>query len=277
MSSKRQQTGKGRKVLGSVLIAVCAAFVAYFMAVLIYRLATVSVEKYWSFVRRFFAEFGIMCLLSLPAFDVRFGIFSWTQNKLSKIFGIILRVLSCIICAIFLALGVTVVATGAKTGDRPVDNVCVLGLAIDKKDVLPHDLELRLDRALEYKADHPDLLFIVTGGNSEDPYYSEAAYMSRYLEAHGFDASVGGLIVESNAKTTVENFKYTSTHIDKEKTLGVITNDLHIFRSTAIAKKQGFTSIVRIPAPSEPFQYCENVMWEMICSFFQILKGEMAL
>ena len=274
MKSQRKKISGARKVVGYVLLFLCAAFIVYCAAVMVYRLTTVFEAKRWSVITRFLAEFGITSLLSLPALDLRFGIFSWARNRALKVSGMILRTVSCLVAALFLALGAAIVITGEQTGTEPVENVCVLGLAIDGEN-LPKDLEHRLDRALEYKSEHPEARFIVTGGNSEDPYYSEAAYMSRYLSEHGFDGEVGELIVESNARTTVENFKYTSEYVDKTEPLAVITNKHHMFRATGIAKKQGF-SVVAIPAKAEPAYYPENVMWEMICSFFQILKGNIA-
>lgn len=272
---KEKKISKTRKIVGYTLLLVCAVFFIYCAAVLIYRLATVSDGRKWYFTTRFLAEFGILSVLSLPALDVCFGIFSWEKNRLLKTSGIIFRIVSCAICAIFIALGSAIVITGTITDIASVENVCVLGLAIDNKDRLPRDLERRLDKALEYRSDHPDKTFVVTGGNSEDPYYTEAAYMSRYLEEHGFDDS-DKLVPEPNAKTTVENFTYTAELIDKEKPLGVITSDVHMFRATCIAKKQGYASVIKIPAPSEPWLYSENVMWESICAFFSTLGGKLA-
>ena len=275
MKTKRR-IGKGRKIVGNVLIVVCAVLIAYFAAVMAYRLAAVVDAKKWSVVRRFLLEFAIMCAVALPAVDIRFGIFSWRKNRGLKAAGITVRCLSCAVCAVFIALGAAIVITGIQTDDKPVKNVCVLGLAIDSDKVSP-DLAHRLDRALEYKTEHPDLPFIVTGGNSEDPYYSEAGYMQRYLVDHGFDTAAGPLIMESNAKTTVQNFEYVSEIVNKEEPLGVITSDVHMFRATHIAKQQGYTSIVRIPAYSSPITYPEHVIWEGVCAFPQILSGEIAL
>ena len=275
MKKRPKGIGKTRRIVGYVLLAVCAVLTLYFMAVMVYRLATVVDAKKMSAFTRFMGEFGIMCLLSLPAADVAFDIFSWKKNKKIKVVGIITRVVSCLICLAFVTLGAAVVVTGTIKDEDPVENVCVLGLAI-QSDELPKDLIHRLDTALTYKSDHPDVDFIVTGGNSEDPYYSEAEQMRRYLIANGFDTDSGALIAEANAKTTVENFKYTSEIIDKEKPLGVVTSNLHMFRATGIAKKQGYTSLVKIPAPSEPLLYCENAMWEAICSFFLTIGGKIA-
>ena len=275
MKKRTCKVGKVRRIVGDILLFLCAVFLIYCAGVMIYRFATVLPNKIWPAARRFFAEFGIMCLIALPACDIRFGLFAWKKNRAVKAIGIVTRILSYLICAAFVTLGAAVVITGTIKDDKPVEGVIVLGLSIDG-DKMAKDLEHRLDTALAYKSDHPDTPFIVTGGNSEDPYYSEAGYMSRYLQEKGFDTSSGELIAETNAKTTVENFKYSSAFVDKEKPVGVVTSDLHMFRATGIAKKQGYTDIVRIPAPSEPFLYGENVIWEAICSFFQILKGNLA-
>ena len=272
MKESTQKITKVRKIVAYVLLAICAVFTLYFAAVMFYRVATVVDVKRWPAIRRFFAEFGFMCLLSLPALDIGFGIFSWMKKKTTKIAGIVTRILICTICTLFIALASTVAITGAITDTQTVDNVCVLGLSIDT-DELPVDLVHRLNRAVEYREEHEGITFITTGGNSEDPYYSEAAQMERYLIGKGF--SEDEVIAETNAKTTVENFKYTSEIVDKEQPLGVITNNYHIFRASKIAKKQGYTSIVRIPAPAEPLFYCENVMWDSICSFFQTLAGKL--
>ena len=46
-------------------------------------------------------------------------------------------------------------------------------------------LQDRLDTALDYLEDHPDLTVIVTGGKGDDEHLSEAQAMFDYLVAHG--------------------------------------------------------------------------------------------
>lgn len=276
MKSQSRKIGKNRKIVSYVLLFICFAFILYCAAVMIYRLSTVTEAKRFSAVTRFLAEFGITCLLSVPALDLRFGFFSWKKNRAAEIFGVALRVLSCGICIVFVALCAAVVITGMITDDKDVNDVCVLGLAIDGEEMHP-DLINRLDRAAEYGDAHPNVCFIATGGNSDDPYYSEAEQMARYLEAKGIRKDTGKLVTETQARTTVENFMYLAEIIDKTAPLGVVTSNVHMFRATSIAKKQGYTDLIKIPARSVPVLYPENVMWEMICSFFEILGGEMTL
>lgn len=275
MEKNSQTISKGRKIVGSVLLLLCAAVLLWCAAVMIYRLATVVEAKRMGAVTRFLGELGILFLVFLPVLDLRFGVFTWRRNKAARAVGITLRVIACGFCAIYIALVLAVTITGTIRDDDPVDAVCVLGLAIDKED-LSEDLVHRLDTALEYKAAHPDVAFIVTGGNSDDPEATEAAQMARYLIEHGFDTESGALIREDQAKTTVENFEYSAAFVDKNASVGVVTSNCHIFRATHIAKKQGYTSLVKIPAPSEPLLYPENVVWEGVCCIFETLRGHMA-
>ena len=274
MEKQKKPISKTRRIVGDILLAICAAFLLYFLAVMIYRLATVVEAKRMDAVTRFLSEFGFMCLLSLPAFDVRFKLFSWNKNKGTKIAGTMLRIVSCAICVLFVMLGCAIIITGATYDKKEVDSVCVLGLSIERDEVST-DLAYRLDRAIEYNEEHPGALYITTGGNSDDPYYSEAEYMVRYLREKGFDVPDDKLIAETNAKTTVENFKYTAEIVDKTEPLAVITNNYHMFRATKIAKKEGYTAIVKVPAKSEPILYLENIMRETVVAVFQTLAGEL--
>lgn len=272
--SEKQTISKSRKIIGCVLLSICAAFLIYFAVVMIYRLATVTDGKRVSAFTRFLAEFGFLALLSIPAFDICFGIFTWKRNRVATVVGYVFRTLACAVCVLFVVLGSAIMITGAINDSKPTNNVVVLGLAIDG-DELPKDLVHRLEKAIEYKNANPDVRLVATGGNSEDPELSEAAYMVRYLKEHGI-ADDDKLIAETNAKTTVENFKYSAEFLNREDAVGVITNDYHIFRATKIAKKQGYTNIIKIPAKSEPALYLENAMWEAICSIFETFRGNMS-
>jgi len=280
MKGNVQKIGKARRIVGIILLSLCAALLLYCAAVMVYRMATVSAAKRLSAFTRFLAEFGILCLVSFPAFDLAFGIFSWGPKKAAKAVGLVLRVLSCVLCAVFVALGLTVAVTAGIRDGGSVEAVCILGNAIDG-DKMSDDLVYRLDTALAYHDEHPDALLIVTGGNTgtnkDDAYYSEAGYMARYLIEHGVDDNPDALVREPNAMTTVENFVYVAEIVDKEAPLAVVTTNHHMFRASHLAKKQGYTSIVKIPAPTNPLLFGEGVVWETVCSFFSILQGKMAL
>lgn len=68
-------------------------------------------------------------------------------------------------------------------------------------------LQDRLNTALDYLKDHPELTVVVTGGKGDDEHLSEAQAMFDYLVARGVNADQ--IIMEDRATTTWENVLYT--------------------------------------------------------------------
>lgn len=72
----------------------------------------------------------------------------------------------------------------------------------------------RLDKALEYLGDHPDMKIIVTGGKGDDEHVSEAQGMYDYLTAHGVDG--GNIYMEDQSRNTWQNVSYTFQLMERE-------------------------------------------------------------
>ena len=68
-------------------------------------------------------------------------------------------------------------------------------------------LQDRLDKALDYLEDHPDLTIVVSGGQGPDEPVSEARCMYDYLTEHGVDGAQ--ILMEDQSHNTVENLRYT--------------------------------------------------------------------
>lgn len=68
-------------------------------------------------------------------------------------------------------------------------------------------LQDRLDKALEYLADHPDMTVVVTGGKGDDEHVSEARCMRDYLVEHGFPSEQ--ILMEDRSRNTWQNINYT--------------------------------------------------------------------
>ena len=62
-------------------------------------------------------------------------------------------------------------------------------------------LQDRLDKALDYLEDHPDLTIVVAGGQGDDEHVSEAQCMYDYLTGHGVDG--GQILLEDVLKERV--------------------------------------------------------------------------
>ena len=65
----------------------------------------------------------------------------------------------------------------------------------------------RLDTALDYLEEHPDMKVVVTGGQGSDEPVTEAQCMYDYLTEHGVEGE--NIILEDRASNTWENIKYT--------------------------------------------------------------------
>ena len=68
-------------------------------------------------------------------------------------------------------------------------------------------LQDRLDAALDYLKDHPDMEIVVTGGKGDDEHQSEAQCMYDYLTAHGVEGEI--IVLEDQSRNTWQNVNYT--------------------------------------------------------------------
>lgn len=65
----------------------------------------------------------------------------------------------------------------------------------------------RLDTALDYLEDHPDMTVVVTGGKGDDEHISEAQCMYNYLTEHGVNGE--NIYMEDQSRNTWQNANYT--------------------------------------------------------------------
>ena len=61
----------------------------------------------------------------------------------------------------------------------------------------------RLDTALAYWEEHPDIRIVVSGGQGDDEHISEAKCMYDYLTAHGVDGA--NILMEDSSHNTCQN------------------------------------------------------------------------
>lgn len=94
-------------------------------------------------------------------------------------------------------------------------------------------LQDRLDKALDYLGDHPDVTIVVSGGQGPDEHITEAQAMYDYLVAHGVDEEQ--ILLEEESHNTLQNLKYTMELLAAEGydvTAGtvVVSNGFHLAR-----------------------------------------------
>lgn len=104
----------------------------------------------------------------------------------------------------------------------------------------------RTRRALQYLEENPETKAVLSGGQGEGEDISGAQAMCNYLVEHGIDRE--RLILEGRSTSTTENLKFSLEIIGLDHSVGVVTNNFHVFRGTAIGKKCGCKEIYPIPS-----------------------------
>ena len=90
--------------------------------------------------------------------------------------------------------------TARTGGERTVMVIFGCQVRKDGPSVLLRD---RLDTALEYWAEHPDIHIVVSGGKGDAEHESEAQCMYDYLTAHGVEGE--NILMESRSVNTYQN------------------------------------------------------------------------
>lgn len=98
-------------------------------------------------------------------------------------------------------------------------------------------LQDRLDTALDYLADHPDMTVVVTGGKGDDEHISEAQCMYDYLTAHGVPGEK--ILMEDQSRNTWQNIQNTQALLRERFDSGeieptgkylLVSSDFHLVR-----------------------------------------------
>lgn len=115
-------------------------------------------------------------------------------------------------------------------------------------------LQDRLDTALDYLDDHPDMTVVVSGGQGSNEPTSEAACMADYLEEHGVDSDQ--ILLEDQSSNTKENLIYSRELLEehgivvlRDEVL-VVSNGFHLTRSRMLAERFGYGHVSTLAAPT---------------------------
>lgn len=123
----------------------------------------------------------------------------------------------------------------------------------------------RLEKAVECLNKNPKTLCIVTGGQGANEPFPEA----KYLVEHKIDET--RIVTEGSSLNTTENIKNSAKLANlKNKKVGIVTNNFHVYRATKIAKKCGINNVFGLPCEIHKFCLANNMLRE----FFGILKDK---
>lgn len=114
-------------------------------------------------------------------------------------------------------------------------------------------LQDRLDKALEYLEDHPEVVVVASGGQGENEPKTEAEGMADYLAEHG--VSRENIILETQSHNTNQNLRWSAQHlaeagIDVKDGVIIVSNGFHLTRAKMLAGRAGYENISTLSAPS---------------------------
>ncbi len=174
------------------------------------------------------------------------------------------------LCAVFFGVveGLVVSVMTVKPQNN-LDYVIVLGAQV-RGTRITNSLRKRLEAAKEYLDENPDTIAVVSGGKGPGEDLSEAQCMYNYLIENGINPE--RIIMEDKSTSTEENIEFSMNIIEsnfegESPSIGVVTNNFHIYRAVKICEKKGY-EVSGIPAESDRILFVNY----MVREFFAIVQ-----
>ena len=268
MTEKENRTSRVRRIIGDLLLVSAVLLAADVIIVMSAKINAVVLKAVY---RKVFMYDIVLCAVLLAfALDVRFSLFTrWKSGVLKKAGRVLRAVIALMSAGILFFCGKVIAGGMIRTAGR-ADAAIVLGLALENGKPAP-DLLVRLDTARTYLEKYPEAHLILTGGNADEPGRTEAAVMRDLLTARGVPED--RLILEDRAETTKENFRNLAGMVSKDEPVVMISSDYHMDRAVRSAGEEGFTHVMRLPAPSGFFAFGANMLSEVVLDLNDLTKG----
>ena len=170
------------------------------------------------------------------------------EPKLSKTLN---RIFSYGLILFLMALAVTeacIVSDARSESDIGADYAIVLGAGVNGTEP-SRSLAARLDAAWEYSQEHPETIFILSGGQGNGEEISEAHCMADWLEEKGLPSE--RMILEQEAENTLENIIFSRDLILEREpgfkgNVCIITEGYHVLRARLMALDNGFVNVTAV-------------------------------
>ena len=154
-----------------------------------------------------------------------------------------------------------------------LEYIIVLGAHVEGTRLTLALLE-RTRRALQYLEENPDTKAVLSGGKGEGEAITEAQAMCNYLTEHGIARD--RLILEEKSTSTKENLAFSLRKIGTcNWSVGVVTNNFHVWRGAAIARKCGFREVAMIPSRYRSWRLLIYIPREILAVIKDKLMGNL--
>lgn len=252
MSNKGKFIYKGFIVVGVVLI------LYYLILKLLFGFIAFS---------SMFCLLGIM-LLTYGIIELKFEVNVW--GKTPKVFKRIITTIFAIGMIIFIIIEGVIVYNGHHYDKERPDYLVVLGAGLRGSEIST-SLLYRLETALDFHKQYPDVKIVVSGGQGKGEDVTEAYAMRNFLVSNGVDENL--IISEDKSTNTYENFLFTKELLEKqtgkeEFKITVISNNFHMYRAKFLANEIGFDTL-GYPAPAHK----SSTLVFHVREFFGVIKA----
>ena len=202
---------------------------------------------------------------------VRYALVRWSV-PVPHWFVVCWRVLLTLSFALFFYVESFVVSGSFAKAPEKLDAILVLGAKVNG--TAPSGaLDQRIDAAAAYLIANPETLCIASGGQGDDEGISEAACIRNGLVRRGIAES--RILLEEQSTSTETNFLNAMPMLGENvKTVGVVTNNFHIYRALRLAEVQHWPQqFYGIPASCTPAGYLHYALREFCALVVLKLRG----
>lgn len=183
-----------------------------------------------------------------------------------------LRILLCAALIFFLAVEGVILCGGMMEAEQGLNYIVVLGARVNGS-VPSGSLRNRIRVGAEYLRDNPGTIAVLSGAQGSGEEISEAQCMYDNMVAAGIDPA--RLILEEESTDTAENLRNSRALIPEGASVGLVTNNFHIFRALALARNQGWTDVRGVPVATTMLSLPHYLMREFVGVVYETLRGNL--
>ena len=183
-----------------------------------------------------------------------------------------LRILLCAALIFFLAVEGVILCGGMMEAEQGLNYIVVLGARVNGS-VPSGSLRNRIRVGAEYLRDNPGTIAVLSGAQGSGEEISEAQCMYDNMVAAGIDPA--RLILEEQSTDTAENLRNSRALIPEGASVGLVTNNFHIFRALALARNQGWTDVRGVPVATTMLSLPHYLMREFVGVVYETLRGNL--
>ena len=195
-----------------------------------------------------------------------FGTIFWLSGKDRwKRVPILVRriVYACItvVMVVFMLCMTVMISHFNDKGQDELDDIVLLGAQMrDRRASII--FKYRLDAAYDYLIQNSDTVCIVSGAKGNNESVSEGEGGKEYLTSKGI--AENRIIAETNATDTAQNIANSLEIIGDgdNLTIGIVTNNFHVFRGVHLARKLTDSEVCGIAAHTVPWYLPNNMVRE---------------